>query len=46
MWLGRITLILGYRASCRSGPPTKTRPYVWDKLKCTETGDYEVKITW
>jgi hypothetical protein len=51
MWLGQLDPWIGYRASCESGDPNwhpsgpGPRPYVWDRLKCVQTGAYEVKIT-
>lgn len=52
MWLGQLDPVIGYRASCESGEPKWSsqtgpgpRPYVWDRLKCTETSAYEVTIT-
>lgn len=52
MWLGQLDPVIGYRASCESGEPNWSpskgpgpRPYVWERLKCVQTGAYEVKIT-
>jgi hypothetical protein len=52
MWLGQLDPVIGYRASCESGPPKWSpttgpgkRPYDWNRLKCTQTGSYEVRIT-
>jgi hypothetical protein len=52
MWLGQLDPVIGYRASCESGPPNWSptkgpgkRTYEWDRLKCRDTGAYEVKIS-
>jgi hypothetical protein len=51
MWLGQPDFVAGYRASCYSGPPSRIdqgpdkQQYRWDRMKCEQTGRYDVKVT-